>query len=1048
MCAFGPYAGIETIDFKKLEDQNIFLITGPTGAGKTTIFDGLCYAIFGLASGSDRESDTLRSDFSDEEILTYVELEFEIRGQKYYIKRIPKQKKKKLRGEGFTEQNPEAELKIEGGNWANGNWANGKLISGIKDVNEQIEKIMGINYEQFRQIVMIPQGEFRKLLLAESKEREGIFRKIFGTYQFQRVQESLEDKAKILSKLIEEFMGKRCTYIKNIDYGEDELLKALIGRKDLNIIEICESLEANIKGDLSVEEENSKLSTGMDNELVDLQKEFMQAEERNKKIEAMEETRKLLEIFESLKPDIEDKKIKLNKARKALNIKTHEDYFKNRKTNLVNKENELGASKNQLIILEQKFIELGALLNKEERKADERKILSELLINLRKDLNRVIEYEIGQKSLDKLKESLEEKTKMRAKNKEKVESLNSMIKASQEEIDKAKEAALLYAEAMALVIKYEDLYSKLNILHKENLELDLLREEYANAKLLNEKSEKELNLQRKQYDHLSDLFLEGQAGMLAKSLKSDVPCPVCGSLEHPNPAPLVLEVPTEAQLKTGKLNLEILEKKYHDVHGDYERVKEKGLNKRKILLEKKLELQIFIGEEINTLEKEELNQFLKSNIGQYKTKIDNQNQLIKMLDHKRKQETSLTEKLLQMNKELKEESSSTIVLEEEFSKTYVKVTSEIQILDKIKSQLPEGITTKIQMDVEIEKQDKLYKVMENAYKDVQEKCRAAELKYTEASTNMAMKNEEYKKADDELFEAKIKLETEVVNQGFSNLEEYLISKLPNEKIESLDEEIKKFNENIKSTADRYRKFLEETAGLSIIELGEIQNRLNEKKVLKQEMEKKGKLIYARINQNKSMSEKIKEINSSINSQEAEFSIIGQLANIAKGNNQERISFERYVLAAYFNDIIEAANTRFNRMTSGRYELSRVKEKLKGAAQQGLELEVYDNYTGKARHVKTLSGGEGFKASLALALGLADIVQAYAGGINLDTMFVDEGFGTLDPESLDNAIECLLDLQKTGRLVGIISHVPELKERIRARIEITPSMNGSTAKMFI
>ncbi len=1043
MCGFGPYAGIEIIDFTKFKDQNIFLITGPTGAGKTTIFDGLCYAIFGLASGSDRESDTLRSDFSDEETLAYVELEFELRGQRYYIKRIPKQMKKKLRGEGLTEQNPEAELKIDSGNLANGNLASGKLITGVKDVNEQIEKIMGINYEQFRQIVMIPQGEFRKLLLAESKERESIFRKIFGTYQFQRVQEALEDKAKVLSRLIEEFAGRRNTYIKNIDCGNDETLKALIGKKDLNIIEICDGLEANIKSDLLEEETNLRLSTIMDKELGDLQKEFIQAEEMNKRIEARLEMRKRLESLEALKPAIENKNIKLQKGRKALSIKTHEDYFQNRKTNLANKKKELEDSRNQLHILEQRFKELSVLLNEEEGKGEQRRNLSELLVNLKKDLNRVIEYELGQKNLNKLKEDLEEKAKMRANNKEKIESLNTMIKTFQEELDKVKEAALLYAEAMAILTKDQEIYNKLNILHTENLELDLLREEYGNAKLLNERCEKEYNLQKRQYDHLSDLFLEGQAGILAKKLKSDAPCPVCGSLEHPNPAALVLEVPTEAKLKSEKLSLEMLEKKYHDARGNYERVKEKGLNKRKIILEKKAELHPLFGVEINTLEKEELNQFLKSNMDQYKTKIDNENQLIRTLDQKRKQEKDLVEKLLQMNKELKEENSSTTRFEEEFSKVYVRVTSEVQLLDKIKSQLPEGITTKTQMDIEIEKQDKLYKAMENAYKNIQDQYRTIELKYTEASTNMAMKKESCMKAEDELAEAKLKLEGEVSSQGFIDFDEYLVSRLSNEKIESLDSEIKEFNENIKSAADGYKKALEETAGLSIVELQKIQQRLHEKKVQKQDMEKNGKLIYARINQNKNMLEKITEINENILGKESEFSVIGQLANIAKGNNQERISFERYVLAAYFNDIIEAANTRFHRMTCGRYELSRVKEKLKGAAQQGLELEVYDNYTGKARHVKTLSGGDGFKASLALALGLADIVQSYAGGINLDTMFVDEGFGTLDPESLDNAIECLLDLQKTGRLVGIISHVPELKERIRARIEVCPSMNGST-----
>ena len=191
--------------------------------------------------------------------------------------------------------------------------------------------------------------------------------------------------------------------------------------------------------------------------------------------------------------------------------------------------------------------------------------------------------------------------------------------------------------------------------------------------------------------------------------------------------------------------------------------------------------------------------------------------------------------------------------------------------------------------------------------------------------------------------------------------------------------------------------------------------------------------------------KIEELTNLISDQEEKYSKVAELARVVNGDNAERVTFERYVLAAYFDEIIEAANSRLYKMAGGRFILRRKEEKGKGRKQEGLELEVFDNYTGKARHVKTLSGGEGFKASLCLALGLADVIQAYAGGINLDTMFVDEGFGTLDPESLDNAIQCLIDLQQGGRLVGIISHVPELKERIDARLEITPAREGSRAK---
>lgn len=207
-------------------------------------------------------------------------------------------------------------------------------------------------------------------------------------------------------------------------------------------------------------------------------------------------------------------------------------------------------------------------------------------------------------------------------------------------------------------------------------------------------------------------------------------------------------------------------------------------------------------------------------------------------------------------------------------------------------------------------------------------------------------------------------------------------------------------------------------------------------------------MFSRLDNNIKTLKEIKKLNEKISEKEDDYKIIGELARISNGDNDERITFERYVLAAYFDEIIAAANIRLSKMTGGRFLLSRKEEKGKGRRQEGLELEVFDNYTGKARHVKTLSGGESFKASLSLALGLADVIQSYAGGISLDTIFIDEGFGTLDPESLDNAIETLVELQNGGRLVGIISHVPELKERIDSILEIIPTKEGSKARFII
>ena len=227
-----------------------------------------------------------------------------------------------------------------------------------------------------------------------------------------------------------------------------------------------------------------------------------------------------------------------------------------------------------------------------------------------------------------------------------------------------------------------------------------------------------------------------------------------------------------------------------------------------------------------------------------------------------------------------------------------------------------------------------------------------------------------------------------------------------------------------------------------------QKELNDVKGKREEQDKLNKKLFARLEKNKDTREKFDKLRIKIKKQEEAYKKISHLADMAKGSNSEKLSFERYVLAAYFDDIIQAANMRLKPMTDGRFELCRIGEKQKGGAQQGLDLEVYDYYTGQPRHVKVISGGESFKASLALALGLSDVVQSSAGGISIDTMFIDEGFGALDSESLEKSIQCLLELQQSGKLVGVISHVQELKERIRARIEISADMVGSSAKVIV
>ena len=284
----------------------------------------------------------------------------------------------------------------------------------------------------------------------------------------------------------------------------------------------------------------------------------------------------------------------------------------------------------------------------------------------------------------------------------------------------------------------------------------------------------------------------------------------------------------------------------------------------------------------------------------------------------------------------------------------------------------------------------------------------------------------------------------VLELGFENYNDYSSSRMTQVEIDELERDINKFNIDLSNAERVYNLSLEECKDLNKIDVRNIEEALEVKSNEKINLDKSEKEIYLRISQNKRIVGECINYSKLIEADEEKYKTVGKLAKVINGDNPRKISFERYVLAAYFEDIIEAANIRFSQMTCNRFELLRKEElgdKRKG---QGLDLEVFDNYTGKSRDVKTLSGGECFKASLSMALGLADVVQSYSGGIQLDTMFIDEGFGTLDPESLDSAIECLIDLQDDGRVVGVISHVQELKDRIETKLEVSSTNKGSKA----
>nr|WP_304284524.1 SbcC/MukB-like Walker B domain-containing protein [Clostridium paraputrificum] len=541
--------------------------------------------------------------------------------------------------------------------------------------------------------------------------------------------------------------------------------------------------------------------------------------------------------------------------------------------------------------------------------------------------------------------------------------------------------------------------------------------------------------------------MKEQAGILALNLKKDTPCPVCGSLEHPSPAKRMDNIPTEEELKSIKNIYEKKQDEYNKVLMEMAKVKQS--------------VDVVISDAITPRLKELSNEincseiFNENSFEEIKIKgieLSNELKNVKIQREELEKEISKKEKLelrlSDIEKLLNDKEDTLNKLSNEYTNLFGELRVEEETLNNIEKEVPEELRSLNLLNKKIVSLEECLNTLIKSLDYARELKNSLNNKLTSEQSKIKELGKSIDELTNDIKDIKTSIDTKLKELNFIDYEEYEDSKKYISLIDSYTLEINSYKEDIKSLKDREKDLIKKTENLNVVNLEELDCEINNKQVNLKEIDKNIKEVYSLINNNSAILKEIKNVEKLISYKEEEYKVIGELSNLANGKKSPYITFERFVLASYFQEIIDSANIRLSKMTNDRFILKRKEDKGKGTSQQGLELEVYDNYTGKSRHVKTLSGGESFKASLSLALGLSDVVQANAGGISLDTMFIDEGFGTLDPESLENAINTLLELQRSGRLVGIISHVPELRERIEAQLEISVSAEGSSTKFNI
>ncbi|WP_394140659.1 AAA family ATPase [Cytobacillus oceanisediminis] len=1032
MQAFGPYADSEQIDFTELGNRRMFVISGKTGSGKTTIFDGISYAIYGKASGEDRNGPELRSQFARNETLTEVSLEFTLRNKSYYISRSPQQEKKKERGDGTTIVSAKAELYIY-----DENGSRQLLASNVRDVDEKIKEIMIIDSNQFRQILMIPQGEFRKLLTSESKDKEVILQRLFHTQIYKRIEEKLKEDASELKRTVEDQVKLRDQLLLQAQAVFNKELMAYLEAGSVNDTILLPLINAEIGQMREGLEQLTAAGKSQKEKRDKLQQKLYEAETIIKQLKARDELKQRKNELEGLKEEFAGKENLISLAQKAALLSQQEQLCHELKK-------DLDVSKEELTALKKSIASLAGLLEEneerweaEKKREDERKQAGEKvnrLQNMKEDIHSYAEVE---KQVRALEEKLET---LRLQKKHKDEAIKTSDHKIQVLAEEKQEIEKSHLKLLEHDRRLEKMAEEIERLHKyEELQGDytLALEVFEKKKRYFEQTASRLEDARMLVEELERKWLHGQASILANQLQNGEACPVCGSDHHPNPAASQTDIPDEKDLKAAKQHAaEIEADKAKAESSFYE-----SQSNMKSIENTLCELFKLIQKQRPDTEKGDL-PIIKS------TLLAQRKDLLNLQEELKKKSSRLEACTLEMEKshQQKEALGAEIErLQSQINDTAILHAEKKGNLTRMTEAIPENLRSmeayQANLKAAVDKLETLQKSLEIAQQKFQDTKAAymAEKAKMETIERQAVKLEEKLAVERQNFVQRMK------DQGFDSYGEYRNAKKTEHEVRALEVEVREYREEVRSVTDRYSEVLQLLEGVEKPDVESLQARLKETDDHLKQLQDQYTNLYMKKKHNEETLQKITGINEKMKVLEERYKVIGHLYEISKGQNTYRVTFERFVLAAFLDDILREANGRLTRMTSGRYQLLRKTDRSKGNAQSGLELLVFDQYTGQERHVKTLSGGESFKAALALALGLADVVQQYAGGVSLETMFIDEGFGTLDPESLDQAIEALIDIQSSGRLVGIISHVPELKERIDARLEVTASQTGSSTE---
>lgn len=927
MSAFGPFAGLTTLRLDALGTDGLYLITGDTGAGKTTIFDAIIYALYGEASGNIRTTDMLRSKYANADTATFVELTFVFKDKTYIVRRNPKYLRPSKRGEGrFTKESAKAQLTMP----------DKEVITGLVSVNNKIIEIIGLNKNQFSQIAMLPQGEFMRLLLADTKQRIEIFREIFDTESYLLLQDRIKKDANELYRLVSDYKKSMAQYVADVYCDENsEYNQALINIKNdsqMSIKEILDIIDKIIAQDKSCDDEYDKAIISIDKGIDQLNSKLTIA--------------------------IQTERIK--------------DDYKSALTQLNN--------------LTEEYENVYSIYKAECEKDSER---NELSLNIEKSSEKLESYELLEKYKKDYGKKLDKINNITQDIHEDTNSLNECIK----QIDNCKKEAEILKNTE---LEIEKLNSKISdiIKKKEGVEYlkDVFERKIKAVSQADEAKDRYMSAfaayeeANNRYLKMEKAFFNEQAGIMAAALEEGQPCPVCGSVTHPVPAVAGDDAPTEMQLKKYKIYVE---------------------DKSKECSELSSQSGLLSGQA------ESMNNMFFSSIVNFNT------QWKEALDNSRDDET-------------------------------IRVDI-IQLLADLGKILDEAMLEKKNADENISKYNNLIKMLS----DYDKKVEQFKDKINKSKNELAILSIQNENMQKQISQLEKELGNKDIMQAKKLINDMKLKKIQLDKAyEAAKKQYDEYTINIKTLKNRISDLQKQISHTDKqktpdIDIPMYEKQLEDMKKERLKLREKKNIVDIRIANNEKIYKSIERVNEKSEKSEKHYSWLRTLSDTVNGSlsGKSRIKLETYVQMSFFDRIIMRANTRFMRLTDGQYELKRSDSKDNYKNQTGLELDIIDHYNGTIRSVKSLSGGEAFEASLSMALGMSDEIQSRSGGIQIDTMFIDEGFGSLDDESLSQAVKVLNSLSSSDRLIGIISHVSVLKDRIDKQIVVSKGKTGGSSAVI-